>query len=151
MNQQDPPLTRQSASRYSSEKLLVDAFIAAITATDTPWSFVRLGCEFAYQRGKTDVVGVSGNGTIFAFEAKLEKWKFALQQAYRNSCFAHLSYVVLPKPTALRAASCLAEFERRGVGLCYVEQGRVVIMHEAPLNEPIQPWLSLKAIAHSNT
>src|SRR2546427_5324293 len=38
-----------------------------------------------------------------SFEAKLKDWRYALDQAYRNTCFAHKSYVVVPEATALTA------------------------------------------------
>jgi len=39
--------------------------------------------------------------TLIAVEAKLKDWKYALHQAYRNTCFARQSFVLLPKAVAL--------------------------------------------------
>ena len=98
--------------------------------------------EFTYETGRTDVVTVSSNGDVLAFEAKLTKWRDALHQAYRNTRFAHQSFVVVPTEIATRASRFAAEFERRGVGLCAVQDGRIVIVHAAARTEPLQPWLS---------
>jgi hypothetical protein len=82
---------------------------------------------------------------VVAFEAKLSRWRAALVQAHRNTCFAHRSFVVLPWLTARRAASFSGEFLRHGVGLCTIQNGRIVIMHDACPSEPIEPWLSEEA------
>jgi hypothetical protein len=46
------------------------------------------------------VVALTSAGRVLAFEAKLKDWREALHQAYRNSCFANGTYVVLPKSAA---------------------------------------------------
>src|SRR6266853_5633998 len=104
-----------------TEKMLVDSFVDIIEANVTHWGNLRVACEFFYSRGRTDVVALSDGNTLIAFEAKLKDWKTALHQAYRNTCFAHSSYVLLPKDTALNAMRYLGEFVSRGVGLCYID------------------------------
>ena len=94
------------------------------------------------------MVAVAEDGAIIAFEAKLRKWRQALHQAYRNLCFAHRSYVVLPEKTALIAARYEEEFLTRGVGLCYVNDDELVILREAIANEPLQPRISDRASLH---
>ena len=64
-----------------------------------------------------DVVGVTENQELISFEAKLKDWRSALQQAYRRTSFSHYSYVVLPKPIALKVVRYWHEFEMRGIGL----------------------------------
>jgi hypothetical protein len=128
--------------------MLVDAFVGLLLENRSPWGKVRLGREFDYSRGRTDVVAVSDADTLIAIEAKLEDWKSALHQAYRNTCFAHRSFVLLPKAAALNAFSYSGEFERRGIGLCYIDGADLVILHEAAHTSPLEPWLASEAISH---
>ena len=134
---------------FSSEKALVNRFVRALKSDNTPWGTVQVSREFPYNRGKTDVIAVDDRQTVIAFEAKLTAWRDALQQAYRNTCFAHASYVVLPKDTATLAGRCLAEFEKRGVGLCYIDGPDVVILHTPSPSIPIEPWLACKAVSQA--
>jgi hypothetical protein len=83
---------------------------------------------------------------MIAFEAKLEKWRVALHQAYRNRCFAHRSYVVLPARAARAALRSSAEFTRRGVGLVVVTPDGLRCLVDAPLGTPWQMWLCETAI-----
>jgi len=132
---------------FKTEAALVRAFIARLQAGSTPWKIQSTTKEFDYQRGRTDVVAVSHTGQVVSFEAKLDRWKDAMHQAYRNTCFAHLSYVVLPEAVALRAKDAAEEFDRRAVGICTVRGGKVVVVHQPRTVEPIQPWLSQRATA----
>ncbi len=134
---------------YQYEQDLVDHFLAVIDADEAPWGPLALVPEFFYHRGRVDVVGVSPIGRVFAFEAKLTRWREALQQAYRNTCFAHKSYVLLPMAAAGIAQQYSAEFGRRGVGLCSLGDNNLVVVHDSPMNEPIQPWLARKACARA--
>lgn len=130
---------------YRFESNLVDDFLL-ISRNSATWDQMKTHTEFDYQRGRTDIIGVGPDGLLIAIEAKLEKWRDALHQAYRNTCFAHRSYVLLPEKTARIAAQYLAEFERRKVGLFYLSAGEIVIAYDPPMVEPIQPWLSKVAI-----
>jgi len=134
---------------YDSEEALVLAFMDGLSAGHEATLSPAAGIlrEFNYSRGKTDVVSISLSGDVVAFEAKLTKWRVALTQAYRNTCFAHRSFVVLPAFVAERAAKHAAEFDRRGVGICAVLlDGRVVIIHDAARTDPVEPWLSVAAV-----
>src|SRR5438105_2952246 len=102
---------------FANEKMLVSRLLSLLESQATCWGAVRVTPEFFYSRGRTDVVAVDEDESLIAFEAKLSDWKTALHQAYRNTCFAHSSYVVLPKKTALVAFRFVGEFEKRGVGL----------------------------------
>lgn len=131
---------------FEKEQDLVADFVASLEDAGNPWGDVTFTREFFYHRGRADVIAVSEDGSVIAFEAKLSRWREAINQAYRNTCFAHQSYVLLPRPIALRASLFSDEFRTRRVGLCYVEAGQITIVHEAPLQVPIQPWLSDQAI-----
>ncbi len=126
----------------NSERELVDRFADVLSSDASPWGPVRFTREFDYQRGRTDVVVLNGAGHLVAVEAKLSRWRDALQQAYRNRCFAHSSYVLLPKEVALRAVQFAADFELRGVGVCCCDDDEVSILLEAALAPPLQPWIS---------
>jgi hypothetical protein len=137
------------AKTYRTERQLVRDFVGSVTVDHAAFGPLQLTREFFYQRGRTDVVGVCSEGTVLAFEAKLTKWRTALQQAYRNTCFAHRSYVVLPWSTAQLANQYVAEFQRRKVGLCTVRDGSVVVLQAALRSEPIEPWLSRVATSRT--
>ena len=131
---------------FESEESLVLSFLDLVSQNATPWGEGwKTTQEFDYSRGRTDVLGLSGSGELFAFEAKLEKWRVALSQAYRNTCFANRSFVLLPRPVAERASSSPGEFRRRGVGICFLDRTKVVVLLDARRTEPIQPWLFDKA------
>lgn len=138
----------QPCMTYDSERELVDDFTRALMDGLELWGSVNFAEEFYYLRGRTDVVALTADGAVLAFEAKLLNWKDALHQAYRNTCFAHESYVVLPCNVARRAIRSDAEFTRRGVGLCTVEAGALKIVHPARKTQPMQNWLSQRAAAH---
>lgn len=129
---------------FASEQVLVERFVEVLDRG--PWGALQLAREFFYYRGRTDLVGVSTTGEVIAFEAKLLKWRSALHQAYRNRCYAHQSYVLLPPRQAEAAARYEAEFNRRGIGICTVVADGVMIMRKAEAGEPIQPWLSRQAV-----
>jgi hypothetical protein len=133
-------------SDYSSERELVNGFLENLRRDRTPWHCVHVSTEFFYQRGRTDVIVLDIAGNVIAFEAKLNNWRVALQQAYRNTCFANFSYVVLPKSVALLASRSSAEFDRRRVGICYFDGNETHILQEAGAVDPVQPWLCTRAI-----
>ena len=98
--------------------------------------------EFPHPTGRTDLIAKSSCGDLIAFETKLLNWKRAVQQAYRNSSFAHYSYVVVPPNVAERAVISDREFLRRKVGLCTIREGRITIAIPAPRQEPLLPWVT---------
>lgn len=131
---------------YSTEKMLVDQFVRLLDSGENPWGPVSISCEFFYARGKTDVVALADGEILIAFEAKLKDWRCALDQAYKNTCFAHKSYVVVPKATALTAFAYTSEFKRRGVGLCYLDNtGGLTVLVEPETSIPIEPWIATQA------
>jgi hypothetical protein len=138
---------RTHLSNYSTEAHLIEDLCAMLTSQDTPWGEVQVAREFNYNRGRTDVVALDEQSNLVAFEAKLYRWRDALQQAYRNTSFAHFSYVVLPEEIAIKAQLYSYEFNRRSVGLCYPKNGALVVCLSAKKAQPILPWLSKTAIS----
>jgi hypothetical protein len=132
---------------YRSEAAFVRAFVASLHAGGGPWDIRATAQEFDYRAGRSDVVAVSGTGQVVSFEAKLARWKDAMHQAYRNTSFAHLAYVLLPEPVAMKAKGALDEFNLRGVGICTVRAGAPVVIHQPRAAEPLHPWLSERATA----
>jgi tRNA A-37 threonylcarbamoyl transferase component Bud32 len=140
-------VNRTEPHKKDNEAELVSLFCTAISKESSPLKVRGLGTEFDYTRGRTDVIALDDNGGLIAFEAKLEKWRGALNQAYRNSSFAHRSYIVLPESTAQRAAKYPSEFNRRSVGLCSVlNDGLVKVLIPASHMVPLQPYLTKKAL-----
>lgn len=131
---------------YNLEKELVQEFMFCLPYSSfSVLGPLKLAKEFNYNRGRVDVIALTGSKDIIAFEVKLKKWRSALHQAYRNTCFANYSYVIVPENIAKRALMYSPEFDDRAVGLCYISDGNLVIAHEAARSEPIQPWLSIQA------
>lgn len=130
---------------YSLESHLVDDVISVLLNC-SPWGKLEISQEFDYRRGRTDIIAIDENKSIIAFEVKLWRWRHAMHQAYRNGCFANYSYVILPTYTAKIAVNHLVEFKKRSVGLCSATPGRIHVLIPAPEIEPIQPWLSVRAV-----
>jgi hypothetical protein len=131
--------------KYFLEKDLVDDFCICIESESSPWGKLVASREFSYGRGRVDIVAVNDGGKVIAFEAKLYKWRDALQQAYRNKCLAHKSYVVLPEDSIPNAIRYSHEFKRRFVGLCCVSSEKITIVLDVEAQKPIQHWLFEKA------
>lgn len=76
---------------------------------------------------------------LIAIEAKLLRWRDALEQAELYRGYADESYVVLPSSHAEKWRDMSAEFRRRGVGLFLVSNGdvRMVI---APARSAAHDW-----------
>jgi hypothetical protein len=129
-----------------SEEDLVNSFIKFLESENSPWGKIKFVREFFYSRGRTDVVAITEDLKIVAFEAKLDKWKEAVHQAYRNTCFAHESYVVLPQRRVNSMRIYENEFDKRGVGLCSVDAFSIQVIKPARQVNPIQNWLTQKAI-----
>lgn len=115
-----------------------------------PWNSNGLSFEFEFPGGRTDILLHCGESMLVALEAKLKNWRKALNQAFRATSFAHKTYVLLPKPTALRAQRFLSEFTERSVGICSIIDDAIVVLHEAPSVVPILPGLTHKALSESS-
>jgi hypothetical protein len=125
---------------------MVDKIITFLLSGASPWMPTRTATEYDYSNGRTDVIALLQEGTVLALEAKLTRWRDAIQQAYRNTCFAHESLVVLPWGAAERASAFRAEFERRKIGLCGVQQDGVFMLIEPAHVEPLLPQLTARAL-----
>lgn len=134
-------------TEFGSEKDLVDAFLRHLKAKRSPWGKVRYSTEFFYQSGKTDVVIVMQDGTVVAIEAKLDRWKDAAHQAYRNTTFANESYVLVPERTAAIARRNEHEFELRKVGICCIRGNNIEILRAAEKVDPVQVGLHQRAVS----
>ena len=73
---------------------------------------------------------------IIAIEVKVQDWRRVIDQAMRNSIFAHRTYAALPAATANRIKSELV-LRRFGIGLLAVEAGdEVRVVRRAPYRQP---------------
>lgn len=133
---------------FANEESLTCCFDEVLLRDKSPFSPKYIAREFDYREGRTDVILANEYGDLLAFEMKLEKWKQALNQAYRNSSFAHYSYIVLPSQAAKRAVKQENEFIKRGVGLCVVDGATIRIEIKAKRIEPLRPWLTESAFEY---
>lgn len=131
---------------YHFETHLVEDFKRVISSNNKPFKIQDYATEFNYNSGRTDIIAKTESGKLIAFEAKLIRWEKAINQAYRNSSFAHYSYVLLPKDKIQIALSNVNEFKKRGIGLCSFTNEQIEIHIKAPHNMPFQPWLTSSAI-----
>jgi len=122
---------------FEREAHLVEVFRRHLQGSPDPFQSSGTSLEFNYRSGKADVILKSPDDLLFAFEAKLSNWRAALNQAYRNSHFAHFCYVVLPPGSGARALKYRREFNKRGVGLCIVDETGVQVAIIASLT-----WLA---------
>lgn len=133
---------------YELESDLVKDFQDTIFDVSDTFTIIAMASEFNYVEGKVDIIAKDSDGDLIAFEAKLLRWRNALYQAYRNSSFAHYSYVVLPEATLANARSHIDEFHRRGVGLCFFGSSGLRVELLATRRNPIQPWLTNIALSY---
>lgn len=137
-----PSRSEISAVAYALEDELVQDFANSIKIAGQSIQCSSLGFEFAHQSGRTDVIGVTKKGHLIAFEGKLIHWRKALDQARRNTSFAHYSYVLLPNHTASLALRNREQFHRFGVGLIVMHDGQPKISIRAKRHNPLMPWLT---------
>lgn len=133
---------RDMKAIYELESDLVKDFQNILLGASNPLAIIAMASEFNYVEGKADLIAKNSNGDLVAFEAKLTRWRNALNQAYRNSSFAHYSYVVIPDTTSKNVLSRIHEFHRRGVGLCSLGPSGIRVVIPASRKNPIQPWLT---------
>lgn len=113
---------------YKTEKQLVKEFKGKLKRTRKK----EIRCsnvmtEFNYRSGRPDIMGKNKDGVLITFEAKLVKWRDALHQAYKNTLFAHYSYVILPNTIVKSVIKYQNEFEKRRVGLCTIRNSFISI------------------------
>jgi hypothetical protein len=133
---------------YRLERCLVEDFEGNIKRADNVFAISDFALEFFYINGRTDIIALTNDGNLIAFEAKLNRWRIAMNQAYRNSAFAHYSYVLIPKNFIDNVLRHQHESERRGVGLCSVDPSGIEIEIFSKRKEPIQPWLTNAALSY---
>ncbi len=86
---------------------------------------------------------------VVAVEAKLARWRDAVDQAEEYLHFANRSYVALPTETVTRSTELKAECRKRRLGLLAVSRQGVELVREAPLHRPRTPawvWLVARAL-----
>lgn len=132
-------------ARFARETHLVEEFARCMRGSN-PFRSSGTSFEFDYKSGRTDVISKNDSNKLFAFEAKLSNWKIALHQAYRNSHYAHFSYVVLPSDRSTSALKNKNEFKRRGVGLCLVSDQGLRVEIRASQKKPLLPWVTRAAL-----
>lgn len=146
-------LQRRSACTdggYLDERSMVQDLSALLTSRTGPVRCSQIASEFDYNSGRTDLVGLGRNDVLHAFEAKLLKWREALDQARRNTCFAHYCYVALPKRAAESAMKARQDFQRHGVGLVVLTGRKATLAIRPRRNAPLLPWLTKVALAQLN-
>ncbi len=136
---------KKTKYEYRTEAELAQEFSTLLESDESPWGKVSITKEFTYPSGRTDILALDEKKHVIAFELKLNKWSIALQQAYRNTSFAHCSFVVIPVETKNSTKIKIDEFKKRSVGLCFLSQGEIKVSLPAIHQEPIQPWLNEKA------
>lgn len=134
-------------ARYLNEQSMVEDLSAFVTSRGGPVRCREVRYEFDYRSGRTDLVGLGDRDALHAFEAKLLKWREALHQALRNTCFAHYCYVALPELTAGAALKAKHEFQRHGVGLLVLSRHEAKLAIPARRNSPLLPWLTKAALS----
>lgn len=91
------------------------------------------------ERGRGGVVRLGeqwpGCGQIIAIEAKLTRWREALDQARRYRSYADRSYVLLPGKGANGARHAEDEFAKSGVGLLIGHADSIEKVFEAKLSQ----------------
>lgn len=135
----------ESQMEFETEVDLVESLCRALLLGAGPWGIMQVRREFDYVRGRVDVVGVDISGRVVALEAKLSDWRRGLQQAYRNTCFAHTSFVVLPLSREAQTVRHIREFRRRSVGLCFVSVESISVPVVASDCQPLLPRLTERA------
>jgi len=130
---------------YPSEKHLVESVSSQLSSGKSPWPPLALSHEFNFVGGRADIIALDAEGRVLAFEAKLSRWRSAVNQAYKNTAFAHFSYVVLPEPSALVAAQAPEQFRLRSIGLCAACPDGLAVVFEAPQISPLLPGLTTEA------
>lgn len=78
---------------------------------------------------------------IVSIEGKLQDWRTALKQAYRNKLFSNFTYVVLDARHSRPAINRMKEFSAAGIGLAiaYADSNTVEIVQRPAFNRPISP------------
>ena len=137
-----------SGSNFMTEAKLVDAFVQTLLSGRSCWRSVEIATEWSYSAGFADVLARNSKRELIAFEAKLENWRSAFHQAYRNCAYANRAYVLMPYETVHRALKHREDFEFRGIGLCSYRDGKVFVHIKASRQDELLAWERRRAHAH---
>jgi len=135
-------------SKFATEADFVERFVGKLSKGRTSFGKVQITKEWDHTAGFVDVLARHRRKTLVAFEAKLDNWKRAFHQAYRNTAYANKSYVIVPTHVAARALRDRDEFELRGVGLCSFDGKSVQVLIEASEQDALLVWLRAQAHEH---
>ncbi|HDR3493165.1 hypothetical protein [Bacillus cereus] len=91
-------------------------------------------------RPRSEILAVK---RLLVFEAKLNQWKVAIDQAERNLWFTNDSYILLPIKKEKLQVSILQECEKRSVGLTFlgIEEGPQIKLRPARKGIVNSPFL----------
>lgn len=137
--------SRVSKHLFKKESRLVAALLRALTGDAIPWQPQGVVREFDYVSGRTDVLALTDANQLIAFEAKLQDWRRAIRQAWRNTSYVDMAYVVLPADRAHVALEYCDQFLDYGVGLCLICEDGLHVAIESPRASPVLGWLSARA------
>lgn len=140
---------RPTKQAFVTEADLVERFIGKLQRGRTCYGRVEVATEWDHRSGVVDILARDSDGALIAFEAKLDNWRRAYLQAYRNTAYANKAYVLLPPAAAERALQDRSEFELRGIGLCSFD-GRTVRVHveAADQRDALLAWVRARAHEH---
>lgn len=139
------------STRFQSEAALVDKFVDELQTGSSCYGSVQVTREWNHRAGLVDVLVRDATGGLVAFEAKLDNWRRAFLQAYRNTAYADRAYVLVPPAVAARALQDREEFELRGVGLCSFDGEAIHIVIEACEQQSLLQWVRVQAHDHFNS
>lgn len=137
--------------QFASEAALVESFVEKLGRGRTRYGRVEVATEWDHRSGVVDVLARNAHGALFAFEAKLENWRRAFDQAYRNTAYANRAYVLLPPAAAQRALQDKQQFQLRGIGLCSFDGRAIRVLIEAADQEALLTWVRARAHQHFDT
>lgn len=151
-----PPMIQEKIRSASYTKFVTEAdfvarFVEKLAKGRTTFGRVQITTEWDHRSGFVDVLVRHRRKTLVAFEAKLDNWKRAFHQAYRNTAYANRSYIIVPEHVANRAMRDSEEFKFRGVGLCSFNGSAVQVLIEATEQDALLRWLREQAHEHFDT
>lgn len=133
---------------FATEADLVERFVGKLQSGRTCLGSVQVATEWDHRAGLVDILARDCAGLLVAFEAKLDNWRRAFMQAYRNTAYANRTYVLVPPSVAERALQDREEFLFRGVGLCAFDGKVIRVVIPATDQEPLLAWVRARAHSH---
>lgn len=133
---------------FRSEAEMVRQFVSALQSRQSSFGEVEVTSEWDHRAGFVDVLARDRNKMLIAFEAKLDDWKRAFAQAYRNTAYADRAFVLLPAKPANRALAHRALFEDKGIGLCSFDGEQINVLLDSSRHQPLTAWITTRAHEH---